>query len=843
MTPETHVRWRLPVVVLLALLAPAALSAQTPAAARAMSDPAPATPAAAAAANGVAEVLPSKPLAGAFFTEIQLRDLPSSRSLWSLVETADQLTVVDRIDNGGLYTGEPRLMGSLGSSWTQTGFTLDGLDVTNPARTGIPLVDLDPQVLSTVHVVSSLPSVDLAGGGPSVALVPRAPARQWGGSLQAAFLPNRWQASPNRPVSPAIAHFGSAGEGSLLVSGPVGGDARVLLSGRRLNSRRFERDDPTALDSRLTSVFAHAAFGTAAAGQLRLIGSVDAARRPFAGRLRYADRSASATDRFLHLHGVWEKAAASGTTWSATAGYDRGTFGTPAESEASATLAVLERLRDGPVAEAVAAAGGIRQRVAGVFRLRPVVGGASGGRHTIDLGLSLARTSSVSDPMAPAMIGERVDGLPARAWAYTWDGGTSHYRATEVAGWINDQIRLWSRASLEVGARYESTRASARDNPTSINWLTVLPRGLLRIGLNGSGTVTMFTGYGMYRHRLPLDYLAYGDAAAVSGRVYRWTDPNGDGQLQASEAGALIALTGPGRRPGYDTAIDPDLLSPRTDEFTIGFEARFGRHWRGRLAGIEREMRRFVAPVNTGVTVADYTSRDLPDRGNDFLNPVDDRPLQVYDRNPSSFGRDRAYLTNPADHDGYGVGVDLVLERVFDGRWYMLFGASAQRSDGYAGNPGFLATENDSGVQGALFLDPNAASYARGRLFFERGYIIKWSGGFVTKKGVHFGAVARYQDGQHFARQVVVPDLNQGPEAIQAYTRGHSRFTFSFTLDARVEKGFRLGGGRLALVGEAFNLLNNAIEVEEDPVVTRRFRATTAVQPPRAIRVGVRLDF
>jgi hypothetical protein len=184
-----------------------------------------------------------------------------------------------------------------------------------------------------------------------------------------------------------------------------------------------------------------------------------------------------------------------------------------------------------------------------------------------------------------------------------------------------------------------------------------------------------------------------------------------------------------------------------------------------------------------------------------------------------------------------------VIERVFDGRWHMLFGASAQRSDGYAGNPGFLATENDSGVLGSLFMDPNSLSYARGRVFTERGYIIKWSGGFVTKQGIHFGAVARYQDGQHFARQVIVPNLNQGPEAIQAYTRGHSRFTFTFTLDARVEKGFSLGRGRLSLVGEAFNIFNNAIEVEEDPVVTRRFRATTAVQPPRAIRAGLRLDF
>ena len=42
---------------------------------------------------------------------------------------------------------------------------------------------------------------------------------------------------------------------------------------------------------------------------------------------------------------------------------------------------------------------------------------------------------------------------------------------------------------------------------------------------------------------------------------------------------------------------------------------------------------------------------------------------------------------------------------------------------------------------------------------------------------------------------------------------------------------------------EAFNLLNTANEVEEDPVTTRQFRASTVVQPPRAIRLGLRYGF
>jgi len=102
--------------------------------------------------------------------------------------------------------------------------------------------------------------------------------------------------------------------------------------------------------------------------------------------------------------------------------------------------------------------------------------------------------------------------------------------------------------------------------------------------------------------------------------------------------------------------------------------------------------------------------------------------------------------------------------------------------------------------------------------------------------------VARYQDGQPFARLVIVPGLAQGTEFVPAVPNGRHRFEFAITVDARIEKGFHLGRARLAAVAEAFNLLANAHEVEEDVVTGPAFRTPTASQPPRVFRVGVRLD-
>jgi hypothetical protein len=114
---------------------------------------------------------------------------------------------------------------------------------------------------------------------------------------------------------------------------------------------------------------------------------------------------------------------------------------------------------------------------------------------------------------------------------------------------------------------------------------------------------------------------------------------------------------------------------------------------------------------------------------------------------------------------------------------------------------------------------------------------------YVAPHEVHVGVVARYQDGQPFARVVIAPGLNQGPEAVQAYDRGATRFTYTLTVDARIEKVFRVAGGRVAAAAEVFNLLNTANEIEENVVTAPSFRSPVLNQPPRAIRLGFRVEF
>src|SRR5207253_1953235 len=105
------------------------------------------------------------------------------------------------------------------------------------------------------------------------------------------------------------------------------------------------------------------------------------------------------------------------------------------------------------------------------------------------------------------------------------------------------------------------------------------------------------------------------------------------------------------------------------------------------------------------------------------------------------------------------------------------------------------------------------------------------------------GVVARYEDGQPFARWLLVPDLRQGPTLVAVEPRGRSRFMYTLTVDARLEKGFAVGRSRAAAVLEGFNLLNMANEIEEDVLTSPLYRSVSATQPPRVLRLGLRFTF
>lgn len=786
------------------------------------------------------------------------RDLPSGRSIWSLLETVEPAAVVDRIDGAGLHLDEGGRVAMRGASWTQNTVLLDGVDVTDPLHGGTPLVLPDLDSLQAIEVTSGLAPADYAAPGVTLALVSRAPAASWRGTAQACGLGSGMQSRESPGDAPSIARFGSLVDASAGASGPIAGERlRLLASGRVARVRRFERADPTERQSRLASGGLQLAWRAGPRDALRFGGAVQALERPLAAGVRFPGDPVPERVDGLGATSLWNHEG-DRVSSSAFAGVWSGTF--VPQTEARPAEGTVDRLRDGPVPDLVFPARSRRSSwsAGGHLALRASTLGRLW--HAPRFGLTLRRASATESRGVDGPIPETVDGLAARVWDYTWPGPDSRRHALDVAAWASERLAWRDRLFVEAGLRLERTTGAADGAAPGVSWTSLLPRVSARLRLTEAGRLSLLGGWGEYRHRLLLDSLAFGDPNGPRASVFRWTDGNGDGLFDPSERGPLVARVGPG--DGSLSTIDPGLRPPRTRELVAGVEASPGKGWVLDLIGFDRRETDLVESIDVGVPVSDYVVRYLPDPGGDIAGPQDDQLLPVFDRKPESFGLDRYVLTNPPGLTGLHQGVELRVEKALGARFALFAGATASRTEVRGGNRGFRVRENDQGVVGELFDDPNADTYSLGRGFFDRAYTIKVAAAWRAPHGFRLGVVARYQDGQPFGRLVVVPDLAQGPEAIPATPRGQSfgraattdpegrpltaeghRFSYTLTVDARVEKGFRMGAHRLALVAEGFNLLGQRNEVEEDPVWGPSFRDPTAVQPPRVVRLGARFDF
>ena len=779
---------------------------------------------------------------GTRFNSNELELLPQSNGVYGLIERSDPLVVTERMEGGGTYP-EPQRLGASGASWTQTTFKLGDADITDPDRTGYAMMYPAPNLdmLQAVGVATAGVHPDTYGVGTAVTLVPKMPAAKWIRTLAFDLSPPAFQSVNPLPDAAAIGRLRSSSGGSFVASGPLTPRLGVQLSGVVYEYSRLERDRPEPLPSSTQSLAAHLAYKASQGDDIRIYAQSDRLSFPGTGRTMLVDPALQQRERSTVLSSTWNRATRAGLAWSGNLTYAYASTG-PAFSGAPIT-GTTERLRDGPPYELAAAGASARQRTTLQWRGEPRPVTFLGLRHHPEFGGSVSWTASNRSAPGASVIGELVDGEPARVWEYTSDGGTSKWRGNELGVWATNEIPVTSRVDIALGIRAVVSRAGRAGEGASIDWRTLSPSILGTYRAISNGWLTFLAGYAQYAPRLPLNYLAFGDPHSLTGVVRRWNDENADRQLQPGEGGIVLSAVGPCCAFGQPNGIAEDLSAPPLREVRAALQTRLSPTMVLRLGGTDRRQERLIQPVNSAHVPGNYSFTLVEDKALDQLVDADDQLLPIFNRLPASFGTDTYVLQNVDHNNARDHGLDLVLERVYDGRWGMLIGATAHKSEGIGGNRGYRPDENDQGVIGEVFSDPNAETFARGRLFFERGYIIKWSAIYQLPYGLRGGSAARYQDGQHFSRVVIARNVNQGVDFIPALPRGLTRYTYAFTLDTHLERQFVFATRRATFVLDVFNLLNTNNEVEEDEVTGPAFRNSTAVQPPRSVRIGVRLSF
>jgi hypothetical protein len=492
------------------------------------------------------------------------------------------------------------------------------------------------------------------------------------------------------------------------------------------------------------------------------------------------------------------------------------------------TTLVVDSAASGPVSDLIdPGAGTVRRWALGARAV------STARRLLSSAGLDLEGARMRVAPTGPEQIGELVDGVPARLWTFHAGTGNDIRHLTTFAVYGNERV-AYRRLTLDAGLRFEVLAGAADRAARGIDWTTWLPSAKLRWQIADTAGLAAIASYRRSAYQLPLNVLAIGDPGAPVADVALWT---------GASPGSLIARIGPGT--GGDatfTQINPRLERPITDELVVAVESRPIRWLQVQLARVTKHEEPLLDLVDTGVPSSEYTAIQLPDPGFLPFHRFGAPQLTVYNRPPASYGRDLYLFTNQADNYSRFWGLQLTV-RVSADRLTLLAGGSLTEAVGPAAAVGFLPSENDQDVLGNLFVDPNAAIEARGQLFQDRSHVVKLAAVYRFPRDIRLGVAARYQDGQPFARLLIVPNLTQGLTAVRAYANGGSAFTYTGTLDIRVQKVFTTGRSQVAAGVDVYNLPNLGKEVAEYVVSGDMFRTPTARQPPRTVLAGVRVTF
>lgn len=737
-----------------------------------------------------------------------LNELPVV-TLFSWLETTRAEVVTDRFNSGGLNLSEPSRVGGFFNSWSQTRYHLGDIDMSS-AIDGTPLVFPSLAWWDRVDVDATLMPIDGQAPGLGVRLLPREPSQSWSGMFEGSTSGGPLTHQPNT-VPPPVTSLDQSTRAAGLVSGPLSQRLRVALGAEWATATLADaRSDVRRHD--LASAFSHIVVAAPGERSLRALALVQ----------RVSGNTAA------HLQGSLESRRRDAWRWRVYAGH---TFAERDPRVPRPQQTFAERLTHGPVPALI----GDRLRDERLWSVGVHVWPkVQHRRHVLALQGDVSRASVREAGEPGRVVWETVDGQPARIWEYYAVDVSKRHTVSTLAS-IRDQISLSTTLTLDAAVRLEHVSGRADEAAAGISWTSVSPALQMLWDWGTRFDLHFVVGVRRSPHRLLLQLLAVGDRASPYANVHRW-------EGFAAGRGPLVARVGPGVRsdPAF-SAIDSELSRPRTDEFVIGLESRPRAGLRLAVTGLARRQSRTAQLVNVGVTGDDYQTMFVPDANADLARPEDDQVLPVYDRLPASFGHDRYLLTNPPLDAGTTGALVITAESVTD-RLFLSLGATAAASIGSGANRGFRPVENDPEVLGEILSSPNATTYARGRLFSDRAYTIKSSIVYRFPADIRVGIIARYQDGQPFARLVVVPGLGQGVDGVQAFARGRSRFAFTGTLDLRLQKRIRLGGG-LDVLLDVYNLLNMRKEVEEYVVTGPRFRTPLAVQPPPSVHVGLRVRF
>ncbi|MEK7705173.1 MAG: hypothetical protein AAB426_09460 [Myxococcota bacterium] len=756
------------------------------------------------------------PLDGARVTDKERGILPSGRSvagvadLWFL-ELTDM-----RFGGGGIEMLDPTALSSHGRSATQMQYLLNGLEVTDPAQPGTPLVTLPHdfwQALSYTSLWTSTPglawtalpptsdatqtSARVGGGAPTgggtwipAGLMDREPATPFGATAQRRKLDRTWEVGAHTEAQRMALSVEQLSQTHAYPTLRASNGRLIDDDGRRSTALLTLASDVGVLPVTFLALYQESARDHAGAqDRLPLPLTLDQTARAFVAQAQ-TELTVSSTLAIDARVGLGLRDARSRLYGDA-----------PIVSDLEDEWTWLHRPRFGDRARS--------GRLDAALDARLGKGDAT--HATLTLGYAWLRSQAEIPAGITGVSYNRASTAAERSVSMTvYDPVEAAHEALGRARVDIEHHVTWAQIDwrLAAGLDYGAVYAAQRQQLASLS---------PAVGLAATYAVGRHELFLIVRHepeRLTAEVSEFLDADRPSGRIYGWND-DGDGLPETGEQGALLARTG-----GAAHRAAADLRRPTSEHIALGVRSlRFGP-FRAVVSGVGRLLRdRYTVRLSERaaasyerVKVADIAAEERTN-GRLFAS---DLSLPIWARTPGTEGDEVYELVNASRTSVY-AGAELELVTVERGHWFVDFGASGYFSLGTTPF-GIFADRNDGGIIDETSADPNHRINSWGSVDSGRAFGLKLLAGMEPLERLWTSVAIRYRDGEPMSRIVVIEDLPQGATAVMADSRGNPvpRFTFHMTLDARLRYTMTLSPVELAFVLDGYNLLGSGTEITED---------------------------
>ena len=747
---------------------------------------------------------------------------PEAFSLAAVLLSREPSSVTEPLDLIGLNDNRLAVESRGGISWTDTRFTLQGMDATDSYQPGLPVILPNIGAMRDI-VVSQNPS-DNAGTNVGLFLSEadttwhaRLSTMNTGSALSATNLP-----TADRGFLEQREYFNRMTRDGLEIGGPIWKRADVFLSSWGQWSSQTEPLQAPGNNDRSRLLFANArgrvritdrdqfealyvgsridlSNGGSPAGLEALTGNRMAPSYTLPGGFF----SQPEVDHLDFVQAGWTHESGDGAL-QVRYGYSTAHLDTLMPAGQSITELLTGAVTGAPPLGNFAIR--TRQSIQTGWQLATV-------HHRITAGGGFTASTArnrFSVPSGGDII--TANGVPAFVLDFNAPADTTEPIKT-FSAYVTDHVTPARGLSLDLGGLLETWRGS-----NLIAWNSLSPRAGLAWNVPYSHGVVLLASYSRLYSPLAGRYLDFGNPDGLSGEEY-------------NEQGTLVMRFG----SAY-SSISPSLRQPYSNRINVGAVASLTRRISASIHLFRVDMKGRIAAFDVGVPNQDYSPVSIVD-------PGDGQQLTVYAQNPATLGQDRYLLTNPAGLEMQNTG--FVAEAKT--QWHSLtLNASFVGEKSYGPtNPGNGLFENDPGVVGSLLLDPNTAINAANRSFVDRAYVGKIYGTYrLPWGGVELASVADYLDGLPFARQLLVTGLPQGPFLVDATVRGSpeggNRAEHVMNWNLGIRRAFKLRFGSITGLAQIMNVTNAAHKIQESDITSPAFnlRLPVALQSPREVSLG-----